>query len=129
MLRDDADKWRWLMSSLPQLLADAAAAGAASAEAASAAAALSGSTVSGADTGGALLVFVSTKTGCNTLNEALAKAGYLADCIHGDKSQYERADTLRRFKKGETNILLATDVAGKNAFPPPPPNPPFRAVP
>ena len=33
--------------------------------------------------------------------------------IHGDRSQKEREDALRNFKKGDVNILIATSVASR----------------
>lgn len=33
--------------------------------------------------------------------------------IHGDKTQYERDQMLRDFKRGATYILVATDVASR----------------
>ena len=41
------------------------------------------------------------------------KNGYKVDSIHGDKPQSERQDAMNRFKKGEVNILIATDVAAR----------------
>jgi ATP-dependent RNA helicase RhlE len=43
----------------------------------------------------------------------LAKAGILADSIHGDKSQLERLKALEAFKDGSVKVLVATDVAAR----------------
>jgi superfamily II DNA/RNA helicase len=35
------------------------------------------------------------------------------ETIHGDRHQRDRESALSRFKKGEANILVATDVIGR----------------
>ena len=35
------------------------------------------------------------------------------DCLHGDKTQYDRSDVMNRFKKGSLRIVIATDVAAR----------------
>lgn len=62
---------------------------------------------------GHIIIFRRTKFGVNKLEKALLKNGYRADSIHGDKSQTARQDALNRFKKGDVNILIATDVAAR----------------
>ena len=47
------------------------------------------------------------------LEKMLKGNGYKVDSIHGDKSQTSRQDALNRFKTGEVNILIATDVAAR----------------
>lgn len=59
------------------------------------------------------LVFVRTKQGANRLTKSLNEAGVLADAIHGNKSQSHRQRTLKEFKQGKHNILIATDVASR----------------
>ncbi|MFC1627403.1 DEAD/DEAH box helicase [Patescibacteria group bacterium] len=58
-----------------------------------------------------VLVFGRTKWGMEKLSKALLDKGFKATSIHGNKSQNQRQRALRRFKNGEVNILLATDVA------------------
>ena len=43
----------------------------------------------------------------------LAKAGIKAAAIHGNKSQNARQRALGAFKKGELNVLIATDIAAR----------------
>ena len=62
---------------------------------------------------GLVLVFVETKRGADHLEEVLARDGFPASSIHGDKSQREREDALKMFKSGRTPILVATDVAAR----------------
>lgn len=65
------------------------------------------------NTGGKVLVFVETKRGCDQLQRSLQMDGFSAVAIHGDKSQQDRDWTLRQFKEGRSNILVATDVAAR----------------
>jgi len=60
-----------------------------------------------------VLVFVNAKIECRRLARQLQKAGVNADAIHGDKSQDERTKALEGFKKGEIEVLVATDVAAR----------------
>lgn len=60
-----------------------------------------------------VLVFVNTKIGCRRLARELVKQGINADAIHGDKSQDERMKALDGFKRGEIDVLVATDVAAR----------------
>ncbi len=62
---------------------------------------------------GNIIIFRRTKFGVDKLEKTLLKNGYKADSIHGDKSQTARQDALTKFKKGEINILIATDVAAR----------------
>ena len=59
------------------------------------------------------LVFVKTRTGVDYLAALLDEAGYSVDTIHGDKPQPARLRALERFKSGEVNMLVATDVAAR----------------
>ncbi|CAG9575876.1 unnamed protein product [Danaus chrysippus] len=59
------------------------------------------------------LVFVETKKGADQLEDFLYADGYPVTSIHGDRSQREREDALRRFRTGQTPILVATAVAAR----------------
>ena len=59
------------------------------------------------------LVFVKTRNGVEYLAALLDEAGYAIDTIHGDKPQPARLRALERFKSGEVNMLVATDVAAR----------------
>ncbi|XP_038208782.1 putative ATP-dependent RNA helicase Pl10 isoform X2 [Zerene cesonia] len=59
------------------------------------------------------LVFVETKKGADQLEEFLDRDGYPVTSIHGDRSQREREEALRRFRSGQTPILVATAVAAR----------------
>jgi superfamily II DNA/RNA helicase len=58
-------------------------------------------------------VFVNSKLGCARLARNLEQAGFKATALHGDKSQDERLKALDAFKKGEVDLLVATDVAAR----------------
>jgi superfamily II DNA/RNA helicase len=60
-----------------------------------------------------VIVFTNTKIGASRLARELLREGIPADAIHGDKSQTERLSTLERFKKGEVEVMVATDVAAR----------------
>ena len=62
---------------------------------------------------GQVLVFVKTRRGVEQLVDTLAANGVPADSIHGDKPQPARLRALDRFKAGQCNILVATDVAAR----------------
>jgi ATP-dependent RNA helicase RhlE len=58
-----------------------------------------------------VLVFAKTRQRCGALAEALVAAGVSAAALHSDRSQTEREDALARFRVGELQALVATDVA------------------
>jgi ATP-dependent RNA helicase RhlE len=58
-------------------------------------------------------VFVNSKLGCARLARSLERDGLKAVAMHGDKSQDERLKALDAFKKGEVDLLVATDVAAR----------------
>jgi len=59
------------------------------------------------------LVFCNRKRDVATLHTALKKHGINAGALHGDMSQPARTETLERFKAGEIQILVASDVAAR----------------
>src|SRR6187455_2870477 len=58
-------------------------------------------------------VFVNSKLGCARLARSLEREGLNTTALHGDKSQDERLKALEAFKKGEVDLLVATDVAAR----------------
>ncbi len=62
---------------------------------------------------GQVLVFAKTRKGVDQLEQELLAMGVAADSIHGDKPQPSRLRALERFKAGEVQILVATDVAAR----------------
>ena len=59
------------------------------------------------------IVFTRTKYGADKLVRALLKAEIPSAAIHGDKTQGQRQNALERFKSGQYNVLVATDVASR----------------
>ena len=59
------------------------------------------------------IVFVNSKLGCARLARSLERDGLKTNALHGDKSQDERLKALESFKKGETDVLVCTDVAAR----------------
>ena len=59
------------------------------------------------------IIFTRTKYGADKLVRALLKAQIPAAAIHGDKTQGQRQNALERFKSGQYNVLVATDVASR----------------
>jgi ATP-dependent RNA helicase RhlE len=62
---------------------------------------------------GQVLVFAKTRKGVEELVGTLQERGIRADSIHGDKPQPARLRALDRFKAGEVQVLVATDVAAR----------------
>jgi ATP-dependent RNA helicase RhlE len=66
-----------------------------------------------AENGGSVLVFTRTKHRADRLAKQLVKLNVSVDRIHGDRSQSSRKRALERFKKGEIQVLVATDIAAR----------------
>ena len=60
-----------------------------------------------------VLVFSRTKHGADKIVRKLNKANIKSAAIHGNKSQGARQRALGNFKKGELNVLIATDIAAR----------------
>lgn len=60
-----------------------------------------------------ILVFVRTKVRAERVLKAMERAGITAMTIHGDKDQKDRSQVLRKFREGEVNLLIATDVTAR----------------
>ncbi len=60
-----------------------------------------------------VMVFCNTKYNTGMLANQLARLHFNVDCLHGDLSQAERNHIMQRFKAGEINVLVATDVAAR----------------
>ena len=62
---------------------------------------------------GRTLVFARTKRGTERLAKHLARQGFVAAMIHGDRSQPQRTSALNGFDEGRFKVLVATDVASR----------------
>ncbi|KAJ3125748.1 hypothetical protein HK098_008270 [Nowakowskiella sp. JEL0407] len=85
ILQSDLEKWGWLVGKL-----------------------------AGAILEGSVLIFVSTKAGCDELTKNLKLNGFdLTNCLHGDMQQYERDQVVKDFRKDKIRVLVCTDVAAR----------------
>jgi ATP-dependent RNA helicase DeaD len=64
-------------------------------------------------TDGATLVFGRTKRGVQNLCAKLGRLGYAVDELQGNLGQQQRDRVLKRFRDGQTPILVATNVAAR----------------
>ncbi|GHO64483.1 DEAD-box ATP-dependent RNA helicase CshA [Ktedonobacter sp. SOSP1-52] len=70
-------------------------------------------TLLGSTQGEISLIFGRTKMGVERLGEQLSNLGFAVGTFHGDKSQRAREDVLMAFRRGQVQMLLATDVAAR----------------
>ncbi|MBY4677690.1 DEAD/DEAH box helicase [Marinobacterium arenosum] len=61
----------------------------------------------------AMIIFVRTKSATEEVAEKLSARGFAAEALNGDMSQQQRERTITRLKKGQTDILVATDVVAR----------------
>ncbi|NDC82722.1 DEAD/DEAH box helicase [bacterium] len=59
------------------------------------------------------LVFCKTKAKTGEVTAMLQQVGIVAEALHGDITQSQRNEALRRFRSGLVNVLVATDVAAR----------------
>lgn len=59
------------------------------------------------------IVFCNTKKMVDELARELTARGYFAEGLHGDMKQAQRDRVMANFRKGKTDILIATDVAAR----------------
>ena len=62
---------------------------------------------------GSIVVFARTKSRVDDVTRTLKSYGFKAEAIHGDKTQGQRNRVIRKFKDGESRILVATDIAAR----------------
>ncbi len=60
-----------------------------------------------------VMIFCNTKDMTARLCARLQKAGYSAECLHGDIRQSQRDKVMSGYRKGRFEILVATDVAAR----------------
>ncbi len=60
-----------------------------------------------------IIVFVRTRVRAERVAKAMERVKIDVLAIHGDKDQAHRSHVMQRFKKGECNILIATDVSAR----------------
>jgi len=59
------------------------------------------------------VIFCRTRRETAKVAEKLGKEGYCAEALHGDLSQNQRDNVMRRFRDKTLQILVATDVAAR----------------
>lgn len=59
------------------------------------------------------IIFCHTKKRAMAVTGALVQKGYAADELHGDLSQPQREQVMRRFRDAKIQILVATDIAAR----------------
>lgn len=61
----------------------------------------------------AAIIFCKTKKGVDELVDSMQSRGYVVEGMHGDMTQNHRMMTLKKFKDGTLDFLVATDVAAR----------------
>ncbi|MEI6411866.1 MAG: DEAD/DEAH box helicase, partial [Bacteroidota bacterium] len=59
------------------------------------------------------LIFVRTKVEAKEVAEQMIRDGYNSDALHGDLAQADRDRVMQRFREGNLQLLIATDVAAR----------------
>ncbi len=59
------------------------------------------------------VIFCRTRRDTQEVADKLSRRGYQAEAIHGDLSQAQRDQVMRRFKSKRLQLLIATDVAAR----------------
>ena len=62
---------------------------------------------------GATMIFCRTKRTAQKLADDLAERGFRVGAIHGDLGQGAREKSLKAFRSGDVDVLVATDVAAR----------------
>lgn len=66
-----------------------------------------------AEEGDAAIVFVRTKNATVEVAEKLQNKGFKAEALNGDIAQNQREKTVNQLKRGNIDIIVATDVAAR----------------
>ncbi|MBI3615884.1 MAG: DEAD/DEAH box helicase [Candidatus Omnitrophica bacterium] len=60
-----------------------------------------------------VLVFARTKISADRLTREMARRGVRVSVLHGDRSQDQRLRALEQFRRGEAQVMVATDIAAR----------------
>ncbi len=60
-----------------------------------------------------IIIFVRTRVRAERVAKAMERVSIPSITIHGEKDQGERSEAMRKFKEGECQILIATDVSAR----------------
>lgn len=59
------------------------------------------------------IIFCRTRNDTQTIAAKLLEDGYSSGALHGDMSQAQRDDMMKKFRQGSVQLLVATDVAAR----------------
>ena len=59
------------------------------------------------------MVFCSTRSRVSSVAMQLARRGYMADELHGELTQLQRTNVLKKFREAKLQILVTTDIAAR----------------
>jgi ATP-dependent RNA helicase DDX3X len=59
------------------------------------------------------IIFVNSRRAADEVDDFLFNVSFPCTSIHGDRTQREREDSLRSFRKGKSPILIATGVSAR----------------
>jgi superfamily II DNA/RNA helicase len=62
---------------------------------------------------GATMIFTRTKRTAQKVSDELAQRGFKVGAVHGDLGQAAREKSLKAFRTGDIDVLVATDVAAR----------------
>ena len=60
-----------------------------------------------------VLVFTRTKRYADRLSQTLERRGVRVSVLHGDRSQGQRLRALEQFRRGRSQVMVATDIAAR----------------
>ena len=60
-----------------------------------------------------IIVFVNIKRNCDAIAREIKQMGFSAVTLHGSKTQDQREAALQSLRDGYTEVLVATDLAGR----------------
>jgi ATP-dependent RNA helicase DeaD len=59
------------------------------------------------------IIFCRTRISTQEIADRMIKDGYNAEALHGDLSQSQREFVMRKFREGNVQLLIATDIAAR----------------
>ena len=59
------------------------------------------------------IIFCRTRISTQEIADKMIKDGYNAEALHGDMSQQQREFVMRKFREGNVQLLIATDIAAR----------------
>ncbi len=59
------------------------------------------------------IIFCRTRVGTQEIADKMIQDGYNAEALHGDMSQSQREFVMRKFREGNVQLLIATDIAAR----------------